>query len=389
VDYDNTGGSDLKILQISSLFPPHIGGIEQHVWSLSNRLAEEGHEVTVYTSNISKLKKFEIVNGVKIFRFSCFFSPLNNQFLPGLFFKLISKNGFDIVHVHSHMHISSNIAFFSNIFRNKPIVLTSHGTVTYSNWKNIVNVLYNKTMTRWMLKSADKVIALSPTQAVLLESLGANSKNMTIIPNWIDLNKNKSKINSKNFKNQHRLNNKKIILFVGGLIQRKGINYLIDAMKYVDSDSILLIVGGEIHGHKGVETSLKEQVKMNNLKNVLFLGRISKEQLECAYSVADIFIIPSLSEGLPFTLLEAMSYKKCVIAADIPGISDVIRNDKNGILFEPRNATQLGEKINYILKNHKIRKKLGENAREDIEKKYSFEVNIKKIIELYEEIYNC
>lgn len=376
----------MKILQVSSLFPPHIGGIEHHVWALSNRLAEEGHDVTVYTSNVPKSKKYEVLNGVEIHRLTCLFSPLNNQVIPGLFFKLISKNDFDIIHVHSHLHMSSNMTVFSKMFRKRPIVLTSHGIVEYRGWKNLVKILYNKTMAKYMLKSADKIIALSPTQANILEKLGANHSDITVIPNGIDLNRINLNVNADSFKDQYQLHNKKIVLFVGGLIPRKGVNYLIDAMKQVKSDCIALIVGGELQGHSGAKISLEEQVRKIGLKNILFLGKVSNEDLEYAYTIADVFVLPSLSEGLPLTLLEAMSYKKCVVVTDIPGNSDVIQDGENGILFEVGNSLDLGKMINYLLTNEELRKKLGMAARKEIEKNYNWNKNFNRILEVYGEV---
>ena len=377
----------MKILQVSSLFPPHVGGIEHHVEALSNKLVENGHEVAVYTSNVPKSKRHEVINGVEIYRFKSLFSPLNNQFIPLLFFKLISnKNRFDIIHVHSHLHISSNITVFSKIFIKRPIVLTSHGTVNYEGWKNIINVLYNKTMAKWMLKAIDRIIALSSKQADILENLGADSSNITIIPHGIDLSQINLTGDTEKFKNLYRLNDKNIILFVGGLIPRKGINYLIEAMKYVKFDSVLLIVGGELQGHPGVKEGLEQQVKKLGLKNVLFLGRVSEEDLRCAYVIADVFVLPSISEGLPLTLLEAMAYKKCVIATNIAGNSDVIQNGKNGILVEPENSQELAEKIDYLLANEGLRKKIGITVRKEIEKNYNWDVTFNKILEVYKEV---
>ena len=376
----------MKILQVSSLFPPHVGGIEHHVEALSNKLVKNGHEVTVYTSNVPKSKKHEVINGVEIYRLKSLFSPLNNQFIPGLFFKLIDKNRFDVVHVHSHLHTSSNVTVFSKIFIKRPIVLTSHGTVEYEGWKNVINVLYNKTLAKWMLKSVDKIIALSSKQADILENLGADPSNITIIPHGVDLNQINLTGDTEKFKKSYRLNAKNLILFVGGLIPRKGINYLIAAMKYVKSDSVLLIVGGELQAHSGVKEGLEQQVKKLGLKNVLFLGRVSKEDLERAYVSADVFVLPSISEGLPLTLLEAMAYKKCVIATNIAGNSDVIKNGENGILVEPENAHELGEKIDYLLANEGLRKKLGATARKEIEKKYSWNVTFNKILKVYKEV---
>ena len=377
----------MKILQVSSLFPPHVGGIEHHVETLSNKLVEKGHEVTVYTSNVPKSKRHEVINGVEIYRFKSLFSPLNNQFIPWLFFKLISKNRFDIIHVHSHLHISSNIAVFSKIFIKRPIVLTSHGTVNYEGWRNIINVLYNKTMAKWILKSVDKIIALSSKQADILENLGADPSAITIIPHGIDLKQINLQTDTEKFKSLYGVNDKNIILFVGGLIPRKGINYLIDAMKYVKSDSVLLIVGGELQGHPGVKKALEQQVKELGLeKRVLFLGQLNRQDLEMAYLAADLFVLPSLSEVFGLVILEAMSYGRCVIASNVLGPSVIIQNNKNGILFEVGNSLELAEKIDYLLVNEGLREKIGAAARKEIKKKYNWDVTFNKILEMYKEV---
>ena len=374
----------MKILQISPFYPPHIGGIEKHVWELSNKLANAGHKVTVYTSNVPKSKKYEINNEVQIYRFKSFCSLLNNHFVPGYLFKLINATTFDVIHMHGSLHFSSNITAFSKIFKKSPIVLTTHGAkVNYQDWKRIIETLYNKTIGKWTLKSADRIITPSLKEVNLLERLGVDRDKIIVIPNWIDLNKISLNLNAEEFKNLYQLHDKKIILFVSGLIPRKGINNLIDAMKYVKSDSILLIVGGELPGHPGVKRLLEEQVKKLGLKNILFLGRVSKEHLECAYIVADVFVLPSLAEGLPLVLLEAMGYRKCVVATDIPGNSDVIKNNKTGILFESGNSMELAEKINYLLANERLRKEIGDAARKEVEKNYNFDAAFDKIVAVY------
>jgi len=376
----------MKILEVTALYPPHIGGIENHVETLSKNLVELGHDVTVYTSNIPKSKNYEKCTGIEIYRFHCYFSPLNNQFTPGIFLKLIKNNDFDIIHIHSHLHLSSNIAAFANIFKKNSIILTSHGTGNYVGWKNALHILYNKTIGKWMLRSADKIIALTPQQAKILESLGATHDIVDVIPHGIDLNKIELAHNLDKIKESYGLSGRMVILFVGALIPRKGVNYLIDAMEFVNSDAVLLIIGGELLGNKDFKITLENQVKRKKLENVIFLGRIPQEELELIYAMADIFVLPSLSEGLPLTLLEAMAYKKCVIATNIPGNSDLIINNFNGILYNPRDPLYLSKIINYLLENPTVREKLSKNARADIEKNYSLDVSLKKTLNLYKEV---
>ena len=102
----------MRILQVVPLYSPHIGGIENHVRDLSERLANHGHDVTIFTSNIPKTVPYQSLNGVKIKRFNSICEPFNNQIISGIFLKYIKENDFDIVHIHSHLHFSSNAILF-------------------------------------------------------------------------------------------------------------------------------------------------------------------------------------------------------------------------------------------------------------------------------------
>src|SRR4030042_1409662 len=169
----------MRILQVSPFYPPHVGGIEYHVEALSRKLVEAGHEVVVYTSNVPKTGGYEVVHGVEVHRFRAVFSPLNNPVMPGLFLKLLKSSGFDIVHAHGHFHISSGFTVFSNVFARRPIILTSHGAILgYRGLRRAVEVVFNKTVGKWTLRSVDRVMALTLSQARILEGLGAKPDRM-------------------------------------------------------------------------------------------------------------------------------------------------------------------------------------------------------------------
>lgn len=354
---------------------------------LSRKLVSSGHEVTVYTSNLPGLSKYEVKDGIEIYRFRSLVSPMNNQFSPGILCKLISANDFDIVHVHSHLHMSSNMAALANLVRKRSIVLTSHGTVDYNGLKHIIALLYNKSFARMVLKSALRIIALTPAQAEILRNLGADPDKIIIIPNGIELKKINLILDTNSLKRKLKINlNCKVILFVGALTPRKGIDDLICAMKYIEQNSILLIVGEAFPGSLSFKQKLNKQIVEEGLKNIRFLGRVSQEELGYIYNVADLFVLPSHSEGLPLTLLEAMAYKKCCIVSEIPGNSEVIQNGQNGFLFQSKNPTDLAKKINFLLRNDDLRMQMGKMAGDDIETKYNFDTNYAHILETYHDV---
>jgi glycosyltransferase involved in cell wall biosynthesis len=374
----------LRILQVSPLFPPHIGGIEFHVENLSRALAEGGHEVTVYTSNMPKSKKIQKFPQGTVIRFFTLPLPLNNFFSPGLLLRLMERGRFDIVHVHSLYHTSSNIAVFCKPFNKYPFILTAHGSPSYSGGKNKFISLYDRYIGSWMLHTADRIIALTPKQADILNHITACRDKIEIVPNWIDLQKIDRPPSGETVHFREFSSDDTVLLYVGSLIDRKGINYLITAMRSISPQVKLVIAGGELIGHQGVRAQLEKQIADQNAKNIFLLGSVSSETLVALYRMADIFVLPSLVEGLPLTLLEAMAYRKCVIASDIPGTSDVIVNGKNGILFESMNTTDLAHKIQQALDDPGLRTRLGAQARSDIETSYSASSVIRKIETIYE-----
>ena len=378
----------MRILQVSPYYPPHIGGIEYHVEALSRKLVEAGHEVTVYTSDVPKTRKHEVVDGVEVYRFSCPFAPLNNPIMPGLFLKLIRSTKFDIVHTHGHFHMSSNLVAFSNVFTRRPFVLTSHGAILgYKGWKRAVEALFDRTIGEWTLRSANKVIALTPTLANMLEDLGADRSNIVVVPFWMDLNQVKPRADVEKFRSTYKLGDRKIVLFVGRLLPIKGLEYLIEAAKHAETRPAIVIIGDEAPGYSGTKRSLEEKVRALGLESdVFFLGKFSREDLGVAYTAADLFVLPSLGEGMPLVLLEAMAYGKCVIATDIPGNNDLIKDGWNGVLVEPRNSLELAQKIDYLLTNREIAEKLGAQARRDIEQNYNPDVVLSKVLDLYRQV---
>jgi glycosyltransferase involved in cell wall biosynthesis len=365
-----------------------VGGIEFHVEALSQKLAEAGHDVVVYTSNVPGTAKSGTASGVQVRRFVVPFSPLNNPVMPWLLIELLRGGDFDVVHAHGHFHASSTFAVLSNVFRRRPIVLTCHGAILeYRGWKRGVERIFNKSVGRWTLRSVDKAIALTPTQADILQELGAPRGKITVIPSWVELPPVDSPVDVGGFRAAHRLVGKKMVLFVGRLLPVKGLNYLIEAVKQAQARPTLVIIGDEAPGYAGCMESMLQQVKRLELEErVLFLGKFAREDLGTAYESADVFVLPSLGEGLPMALLEAMSHGKCAVATDVPGNRDVIKDGWNGVLVEARNPADLARKIDDLLGDDELRAHLGAQARRDVELNYSSGSVLDKIVDVYREV---
>ena len=379
----------MKILQITPSYLPRVGGIAYGVDKLSKSLVQAGHEVTIFTSRLPNTSDYEEIDGLNIYRFYCLFQPMNNPFMPLLVKELLSESSkFDIIHAHSHFTMTTNIAAICKKIKNYPLMLTSHGaSLNYSGAKGIIERIYQKTFGKWTINEANKIIAPTLTQHDILLGLGAKKDSIVIIPNGIDINLLNLSANTSIFRESLSLHNRQVVLFVGTIIPRKGLECLVKAMYCLKQKPLLLIVGPESRHEKYYMKNLKNIIRARGLSDdIKLIGPLDKAMLELAYLSADVFVLPSSAEGLPAVLLEAMSYKKCVIASNIPGISDVINDGENGVLFDVDNYKDLSNKLEYLLNNEKEREKLGINARREIENSYTWDIVLSKTISLYQEV---
>jgi len=339
----------MKVLLISPT-SGGIGGIAQHVDGLSQFLTGVGHEVDI----LSSANTFTIpIKRLK-----------NPSFMFSSFLKTKFKKGNDIAHAH---HIIAALAM-KNFSCKK--ILSIHGV--YS--KNI-DQLYGKTISN-ISKKYEK-IALN-----LVDAITVNSKegydyytkmgfNVVQIPNAIDLNLIPKKSN-KQFKNQ--------LIFAGRLSKEKGIEILLEAASQLPNNYHLLIAGSG---------PLEEKVrKLSDEKtNLHYLGYQSKQNVLSLIRGSDLLIQPSLEEGISSTLLEAMACGTCVLGSDIEGISEVIENNKTGLLVEPNNSDELLNKILYLLPKKEKRLSMANEGLERV-KKYDWKIVGKLYLNFYESLLN-
>ncbi|TAE70811.1 MAG: glycosyltransferase [Bacteroidetes bacterium] len=169
---------------------------------------------------------------------------------------------------------------------------------------------------------------------------------------------------------------KKIVLFVADAIGdvRKGLHYLLEALEKVESKDMILVTTG--------------QGEVKNIDLIHYeLGFFSDDaQIALAYNCADIFVIPSLEDNLPNTVLESMACGTPIIGFEVGGVKDMIQNEENGYLIETKNSDELAEKITYLLKNNSLRKQMARNARKIAEDYYQLDIQAKKYINLYQNI---
>jgi glycosyltransferase involved in cell wall biosynthesis len=258
--------------------------------------------------------------------------------------------------------VKSIASFFGN--KKIKLVIENHGDFENSIFiqKKVSDSRSSKKMFNWLagfsLKRAD---ALRGVSQATVDQLKKWNNNVPIVqfPAWTDMDVFSS------VKQQDQLTNPTII-FAGALAPIKGVKYLIEAFNKIiehHSQARLLLVGKE--EDQQYVAGLKQQIRNYNLdNNVEFIGEVSQQQLADMFSQADIFVLPSLSEGLPRVIFEAMATGLPVVGTRVGGIPDLIDHQKTGLLVESQDADALSVSLLKLIQQPEEAKAMGERGRE-------------------------
>lgn len=229
-----------------------------------------------------------------------------------------------------------------------------------------------------VFKLADKIVVLSREMEKELVSHGFKKEQLVLIPNAVDINKFRPYRNKDELKVRYGFENKKIIIFVGRLTEQKGVEYLIRSFQKLEIKEKFLIILGDGKLRKNLEI-LTLELGINDY--VLFAGK--KENVVPYLQLSDIFVLPSISEGLPIVLLEAMACGLPVVVTEVGGNIDVVENVINGYLIEPKNIYEIKSAIEDLFKDEIKLKIIGETNRKKIEREYSYETITKNYLTLF------
>jgi len=384
----------MKILQVSTSFKPawETGGTCRVAYEISKNLVKRGHRVTVFTTdrgekriNVQKNQPV-LIDGIRVYYFRNISNYLAKKktvipyYLPAIAKRQVKD--FDIIHMHEHRSLLTAIVYHYARKYGVPYVLQSHGSLPRMG-KQGLKKLYDWVWGYRILRDATKVIALTETETEQCRIMGVDEDKIEIIPNGIDLSEYENLPEKGEFRKKYGIqDNEKIILYLGRIHKTKGIDLLISA--YADLikklDNVRLVIVGP---DDGFLPFLKKQVKDLKINHkVLFTGPLyGKEKLE-AYVDADVFVLPSIYETFPNTVLEACACGTPVIATKAKHKHDWIHN-KVGYVVE-RDKHHLQNAIVKILKDEQLRKNLGKEGKRLIKQRFNWE----KIVEKFEDIYS-
>lgn len=385
-----------KVLVLASTFPRWKGDTEPgFVYELARSLTKN-FDITVLAPHYHTAKKFEIMDGLKVVRFSYFLSKyqklcyeggihenLKKSFLAKLqlplfslfeflsIFSLLLKRKYALIHAHWILPHGFFAVIMKKIFGVR-VVVSAHAGDIFPLRNPLLRIFAG-----WTLKNCNAVTVNSTaTKRAVLAIADVPIK---VLPMGVDL-----KLFSSAFAASAAAVKKKysvkgrMLLFVGRLAEKKGLTYLISAMDSVVKaypDCKLVIVGD------GPEKAalVRQSRQMGLWRNIVFAGSVPNTQLPSFYKAADVFVLPSIvarsgdTEGLGVVLLEAIASETPVVASNVGGIPDIVIDRKTGLLVRQKSPEELSLAIISLLKNKKLQKKLSAAARNHVRKNYSWQ----------------
>lgn len=373
---------DIRKLKIAMLghkrIPSREGGVEIVVEELSTRMVALGHEVTCYNRkghhvsgkefDEEKLKEYK---GIKLKTVPTInlrgIAAMSSSIFAAI---KVAFGKYDVIHFHAEGPCA--MLWLPKLF-GKRCIATIHGLDHQrAKWGKLAST-YIMLGEKCAVKFADEIIVLSESvQKYFKETYGRETK---FIPNGV----NRPELrNAELITEKFSLNKDEYILFLGRLVPEKGIKNLIQAFKEVKTNKKLVIAGGSSDTNE-FEKELKEFAKSD--ERIIFTGFVQGKELEELYSNAYLYCLPSDLEGMPLSLLEAMSYGNCCLVSDIDECTSVVED--KGFIFKKSDINDLKEKLQNACDSLKMVGKYKMEASEFICKKYNWDEIVKETLEVY------
>jgi len=386
-------------LAVFNTQPPHLyfGGVERRIVETAKRLRDEVY-TTVYSGTKAGFKKSNSIDGTSLV--PCFSTdalfPVDNWFFNRTLSDSVDAIKADVYEAHA----VSGYGFLRALKKRKiktPFIQTVHGVLadeylqalrsgSLSFRAKLANLLM------WRLskleaesaQNADLTVTVSKySSQKIVQLYGVERAKIRIVPNGVDPQRFRPFESCKKIKHQIGIDSKLCVLFVGRLIPRKGLAYLIEAAKHVVKErreTAFVIVGnGPLKKHLVAQLE-----KLDLASNFVFLGDVNEKLLPALYNCADVFAFPSIQEGQGIALLEAQATAKPVVAFDVGGVHEAVLNNETGYLVKP-NSRELADVLLRLLSNFSLREKMGTKGREFVSNNYSWDVCARRMLEVYRE----
>ncbi|MEH7083278.1 glycosyltransferase family 4 protein [Neobacillus drentensis] len=376
----------MKILITTFWDYPFIGGLQNYITTLKTGLENLGHSVHVIAPNHFPSDEMEKSRDYFSETFKQFFlhryGSFNEKIVHNIsklysyyaMIKDIDLAQYDIIHAQDRY--TANVMGLLNQSYQRPLLFTPHGFMTQNRLKfnlmekGSIEETYFSAIDRQAIKNANQLIILCDVFRPILMNIGAVEHKMSTVYTGIDFEAENS---------QNRSKKKTVITCVSRLRPRKGHKYLFKALALIKD--YLKNVEVRIVGDGEMRKKLEKQVSELRLKNVSFLG--SRNDIPKLLSESDIFVLPTTSDTLPLSIIEAMFSNQAILTTNCGGIPEIIKDNYSGLIVEPANPKELAKKLKILLRNKSIRTELADNAQAFARQQLTVNNMVQKIEEIY------
>jgi glycosyltransferase involved in cell wall biosynthesis len=381
----------MKTAMVVSHLDQDVGSYEYY---LCRELAKLGHEVTLYTSDRRRpgypgvgkrlTDQGEMATGSKLKRIPAIFELYQIPFMPRLG-KVLEQDRIDVIHSNEFFQLCSLYAARAAKKKKVPFILTQHGHKKPLNKAiGLPYWLVEKTVGRYVMNYAQKIIALTSDVEQYLVKNGVPQTKVEVVGTGVPTELYSPDIPSA-LPNYGIAQKDSVILFVGRLVENKGIAYLIESFKKLKEtvdNAKLVIVGTGI-----LQQNLKELARKLGLEeDIVFLGRVPQQSMPQIYSGASVFVLPTIyKEPFGIAAVEALSSGVPVIASNIDGLRVIVKDGEVGYLVQPKDVAGLASNIIKVLTTEGLRAQLSRNARQRALEEFSWAAKAKRISEIYQQ----
>ncbi|KTG09028.1 glycosyl transferase family 1 [Haloprofundus marisrubri] len=360
----------MRILRVAQkLYPEVKGGGPYHVHAMSRDQAAMGHDVTVLTvSDDIDNPHREDRDGYSVVRYPTTVSALGNDISGGVASFLQTAHSYDVIHAHSHLYFSTNLAALKRRSGDIPLAITNHGLYS-QNAPEWLFDLYLRSVGQWTFNQADVVLCYTETDRQRVRSFNVNSR-IEVVSNGIDT----ERFCPSGPKSSLIEDEVPVVLFVGRLVEGKQPRKVIESLALLREkcpDAELYICGsGPLQGE------LKELTERLELADAVhFLGYISYDEMPQVYRSGDVLLLPSRAEGLPRTVLEAMASGLPVVVSELEQMTDVVGDA--GYFVDAEDSRSIAQALVSCL-DHQDSNVIGTRARSRIVEQYHWPRTVEK-----------
>jgi glycosyltransferase involved in cell wall biosynthesis len=370
----------LRVVMIIQSYLPRLGGAEKQLAAVCVELRKRGIEPVILTRRYSGMRSFEVIDQTPVYRTPApKIKPLAAicYVLFGLL-RIFQLNP-DVYHAHELLS-PSDLAILAKKYFKKPVVVKILRGGKLGDLDKLHHRKTGPSRIRRLKNYVDIFLAISPEIARELAAEGIEEQRCRFLPNGVDINVYQpvSGAEKAALRRELDLPDGFLCVYSGRLAPEKGLLSLVNAWQAIvkkNSRAYLLVLGsGE----------MEKDLRRAAGDNVLFLGLV--EETKPYYQCADAFILPSETEGLSNSMLEAMACALPVIATKVGAALDLIRHQENGWLIRVGNTEDIVEAVEFLIDHPKHCTSIGNNAMEIVRRDYSLEQTVSRLIEVYEDL---